>query len=130
MSRLNLCSRSLALLGLLFSMSSLVSAADAAVEPCKTQRNTQEINACVKHQLDAAEAELNETYKAVLAALADPDGLGRPQDGVRTRVMEAEPLDSISREVLRRSADEECGRFRALVPILGMQARARATTYG
>lgn len=66
------------------------STVDAQEDPCVTQRNTREINACVKQQLDVAEAELNAAYKEVLARLAKPDGLGRPQDGVRARLVEAQ----------------------------------------
>lgn len=75
---------------LLCSICFALNAVSVSDEPCTTQRNTQEINACAKQEFDAAEAELNATYKAVLAMLAEPDGLGRPQVGIEKRLVEAQ----------------------------------------
>jgi len=61
-----------------------------AAGPCATQRNTLEINACAKQNLDRAEEELNATYKAALALLSAPDGLGRKQDAIRQQLVEAQ----------------------------------------
>ncbi|WP_230969234.1 lysozyme inhibitor LprI family protein [Nitrogeniibacter aestuarii] len=41
----------------------------AWADPCVTQANTQEMNACARQQLDAADARLNEAYTALKAAL-------------------------------------------------------------
>lgn len=57
-------------------------------DPCSNPNNTQEIDACAKQQLDEAEAELNATYKAALAELERPDGLGRSQSGTKNRLAE------------------------------------------
>jgi uncharacterized protein YecT (DUF1311 family) len=61
-----------------------------STDPCVTQKDTLEINACTKRQFDAAEADLNSTYKAVLAKLALPDGLGRGQDAIRRLLVESQ----------------------------------------
>ena len=50
------------LLGL---VASTVPAAQPA-DPCKTQSNTPEINACLKQEFDAADLELNRVYRALL----------------------------------------------------------------
>jgi uncharacterized protein YecT (DUF1311 family) len=57
-----------------------VNVAIAADDPCATQRDTTEIDACAKRTFDEAEKDLNQTYGAVINVLDHPDGLGRSQD--------------------------------------------------
>lgn len=47
---------------------SVVAAAQPA-DPCKTQNNTPEINACLKQEFEAADRELNRVYRALLKRL-------------------------------------------------------------
>lgn len=83
------CKFAIAIWLLASSVGELACAAEDT-DPCVTQRNTLEINACSKRRLDEAEADLNSTYQAALAKLALPDGLGRGQNDIRKRLIEAQ----------------------------------------
>lgn len=56
--------RHLSALVLLLGLSPVVKA-----DPCVTQANTLEMNACARQQLDAADAALNAAYRSLMAAL-------------------------------------------------------------
>jgi uncharacterized protein YecT (DUF1311 family) len=47
-----------------------------APDPCKTQSNTLEINACAKQQFDAQDRTLNLAYQRLLAQLDNQVGAG------------------------------------------------------
>lgn len=56
----------------------LPAAAFAQVDPCLSQGNTLEMNACAKTEFDKDEKTLNDTYQQLVQQITKPD-----QDGVR-----------------------------------------------
>lgn len=62
-----------------------------AADPCATQRNTIEINACGRQTLDEQERELDEALQALLVSLtARQEGDDRNHIEVRRRLMDAQ----------------------------------------
>ncbi|GAC1318451.1 MAG: lysozyme inhibitor LprI family protein [Collimonas sp.] len=56
----------------------LPAAAFAQVDPCLSQSNTVDMNACAKTEFDKDEKTLNDTYQQLVKEVTKPD-----QDGVR-----------------------------------------------
>lgn len=75
------------LLGLVLFFS--LSAAQAA-DPCATQSNTLEMNACAEQTLKKTDQELNRVYKKVMDSLAKETSPGLRAQDVRQQLVEAQ----------------------------------------
>jgi len=61
-----------------------------AADPCATQNNTLEINACAEAQFDAQDKRLNEAYRTLLNALPDTNDPGISGDSPRRMLIKAQ----------------------------------------
>ena len=73
-----------------WAWASLFAVAAEPPDPCVTQANTIEINACMKQQYDVSDRELNQAYKALLKRIQDHDPQFTDRGAVRRRLVEAQ----------------------------------------
>jgi len=64
----------------------------AWADPCVTQANTMEMNACAKQQLDAADKAINAAYTSLMAALPAQNEPGVSGDPPRIALRNAQRL--------------------------------------
>jgi len=69
---------------------SLMALAAESADPCATQANTIEINACLKQQYDAADRDLNQAWQQLLKRIQDNDPQYVDRGAVRRRLVEAQ----------------------------------------
>ena len=72
------------------AISSLLQSSAWAADPCQTQSDTMEVNACAKQRFDEQDRLLNTTYQALLQALATTNDPGISGESPRALLIKAQ----------------------------------------